>query len=327
MYGPMDVTYLKVESKTDTSLNIAWNNTYNNKCTTNYNVTWINLETSQLKYSINSANKLYHNITGLKACTLYQYDVDTVADLGQHSGGTGRVSKTDVLEQIHSLVLGYDGGFYFVLRWQAPSDMTCINRYCVCWTKLGETKEHCFHITTGYLSYIPDVNIETCTNYTVKVSAINTNYHLYSHNVSISFRTRPKEVTYLKVESKTDTSLNIAWNNTYNNSCTTNYNVTWTNLETSQVKYSINSANKLYHNITGLKACTLYEYNVDTLADLGQHSGETGRVSKTDVRVPIHDCGGSNGPNFIVVIEVRHPVQGGGVSDASNFMVDVVFDS
>nr|CAD7267744.1 unnamed protein product [Timema shepardi] len=91
----MDVTYLKIESKTDTSLDIAWNNTYNNKCTTNYNVTWINLETSQVKYSINSANKLYHNITGLKACTLYQYDVDTLADLGQHSGGTGRVSKTD----------------------------------------------------------------------------------------------------------------------------------------------------------------------------------------------------------------------------------------
>nr|CAD7202360.1 unnamed protein product [Timema douglasi] len=33
-----------------------------------------------------------------------------------------------VLEQIHRLVLGYDGGFYFVLRWQAPSDMTCSNR-------------------------------------------------------------------------------------------------------------------------------------------------------------------------------------------------------
>nr|CAD7195992.1 unnamed protein product [Timema douglasi] len=45
------------------------------------------------------------------------------------------------------------------------------------------------------------------------------------------------------------------------------------------------------------------------------------------VRGPIHGCGGSNGPNCIVVIEVRHPVQGGGVSDASNFMVDVVFDS
>nr|CAD7405652.1 unnamed protein product [Timema cristinae] len=93
--GPREVTYLTVESKTDTSLNIAWNNTYNNKCTTNYNVTWINLETSQVKYSINSANKLYHNITGLKACTLYQYDVDTLADLGQHSGQTGRISKTD----------------------------------------------------------------------------------------------------------------------------------------------------------------------------------------------------------------------------------------
>nr|CAD7196926.1 unnamed protein product [Timema douglasi] len=42
---------------------------------------------------------------------------------------------------------------------------------------------------------------------------------------------------------------------------------------------------------------------------------------------PIHSCGGSNGPNCIVVIEVRHPAQGGSVSNASNFMVDVVFDS
>nr|CAD7460609.1 unnamed protein product [Timema tahoe] len=92
---PIDVTYLEVQSKSDTSLNIAWNNTYTNKCTTNYNVTWINLKTGQVKYSINSANKLYHNITGLKACTLYEYDVDTLADLGQHSGVTGRVSKTD----------------------------------------------------------------------------------------------------------------------------------------------------------------------------------------------------------------------------------------
>nr|CAD7460608.1 unnamed protein product [Timema tahoe] len=190
-----------------------------------------------------------------------------------------------VLEQIHSLVLGYDGGSWFVLRWQTPTDMTCTNRYCVCWTKLGETKEHCFHITTGYLSYMADANIEPCTNYTVKVSAINTNYHLYSHNVSIQFRTRPKDVTYLKVQSKSDTSLNIVWNNTYTNKCTTNYNVSWINLNTGQVKYSINSANKLYHNITGLKACTLYEYDVDTLADLGQHSGVTGRVSKTDGQV------------------------------------------
>nr|CAD7568004.1 unnamed protein product [Timema californicum] len=46
-----------------------------------------------------------------------------------------------------------------------------------------------------------------------------------------------------------------------------------------------------------------------------------------ELRVPIHGYGGSNGPDFIVVIEVRHPVQGGGVSDPSNFMVDVVFDS
>nr|CAD7575960.1 unnamed protein product [Timema californicum] len=45
------------------------------------------------------------------------------------------------------------------------------------------------------------------------------------------------------------------------------------------------------------------------------------------VRGPIHGCGGSNGSDFIVVIEVRHPVQYGGVSDASNFMVNVVFDS
>nr|CAD7607906.1 unnamed protein product [Timema genevievae] len=179
-----------------------------------------------------------------------------------------------VLEQIHSLVLHYDGGFFFRLMW-----------YCVCWTKLGETKEHCFHVTADNPSYSVTNNIDPCTNYTVKVSTINTNYHLYSHNVSLNFRTRPRGVTYLKVESKTDTSLNIAWNNTYNNKCTTNYNVTWINLETSQVKYSINSANKLYHNITGLKACTLYQYDVDTLADLGQHSGVTGKISKTDGEV------------------------------------------
>nr|CAD7415355.1 unnamed protein product [Timema poppensis] len=178
--------------------------------------------------------------------------------------------------------------------------MTCVNRYCVCWTKLGETKEHCFHILADYPTYNVNDNIEPCTNYTVKVSAINTNYHLYSHNVSLSFRTRPMDVTYLKVESKTDTSLNIAWNNTYNNKCTTNYNVTWINLETSQLKYSINSANKLYHNITGLKACTLYQYDVDTLADLGQHSGGTGRVSKTDGKVLVMSSSFNAGLQYIV---------------------------
>nr|CAD7464602.1 unnamed protein product [Timema tahoe] len=93
-----------------------------------------------------------------------------------------------VLEQIHSLVLQHDGGIFFGLRWQPPSDMTCVNRYCVCWTKLGETKEHCFHITADNPSYIVN-SIDPCTNYTVKVSAINTNYHLYSHNVSLNFRT------------------------------------------------------------------------------------------------------------------------------------------
>nr|CAD7262680.1 unnamed protein product [Timema shepardi] len=61
--------------------------------------------------------------------------------------------------------------------------------YCVCWTKLGETKEHCFHVLADYPTYNVNDNIEPCTNYTVKVSAINTNYHLYSHNVSLSFRT------------------------------------------------------------------------------------------------------------------------------------------
>nr|CAD7408186.1 unnamed protein product [Timema poppensis] len=73
------------------------------------------------------------------------------------------------------------------------------------------------------------------------------------------------------------------------------------------------------------KTTTCLYQNID---QLNEEKNWTSKVFYTSrVRGPIHGCSGSNGPDFIVVIEVRHHVQGGGISEASKFTVSVVFDS
>nr|CAD7590158.1 unnamed protein product [Timema genevievae] len=213
--GPGPVANLSLTAVDSVSATVAWNVPEENpSCASLYNLcisengtdgeTCIKQDGSKLKwenisplqpcteYRIeNSVNVLpnttEYNVTNLLACTNYDITVKSLGSSIQESRNTTVTSYTDVQDfpgPVRNLFAGaiYDSIFGVATlgaEWVAPEDLTCIQHFRVCNTKLESGEETCVQVDSSVTQLSIGIPLDFCSNYNLVITSLDGNDKSY----------------------------------------------------------------------------------------------------------------------------------------------------
>nr|CAD7577281.1 unnamed protein product [Timema californicum] len=217
-------------------------------------------------------NTTEYNVTNLLACTNYDIIVKSLGSSIQESRNTTVTSYTDVQDfpgPVKNLaaVVTYDPIFGVATlgaEWVAPEDLTCIQHFRACNTKLESGEETCVQVDSSVTQLSIGTSIDYCSNYNLVITSLDGNGKSYGEAAVQVATYNLASVSNLSVSSISSNTAQVTWERPADlEACVDNYVVCLKNDVTQEVvcDSQTGSYTQWYSGPT-LSACTNYTVQV-----------------------------------------------------------------
>jgi len=265
---PTDPTNLSVSGEQDTQVTLSWNASNDNVGVTGY-------EVFSNGTSLGTVTGTSANVTGLTACTTYNFGVRALDAAGNASGqdtasGTTTgcpTGDTTPPSDPTNLAVNNEQDLQVSLSWTASSDNVGVTGYEVFMdgSSIGTVTGTSANVT----------GLSTCTTYSFGVRALDAAGNASGQDTasgtttgcSTADTTPPSDPTNLTVSNEQDTQVSLSWNASIDNVGVTGY-------EVFSNGSSIGTVTGTSANVTGLTACNTYSFGVRAFDAAGNNSGQ-----------------------------------------------------
>nr|CAD7266884.1 unnamed protein product [Timema shepardi] len=189
-------------------------------------------------------NTTEYNVTNLLACTNYDIIVKSLGSSIQESRNTTVTSYTDVQDfpgPVKNLaaVVTYDPIFGVATlgaEWVAPEDLTCIQHFRACNTKLESGEETCVQVDSSVTQLSIGTSIDYCSNYNLVITSLDGNGKSYGEAAVQVATYNLASVSNLSVSSISSNTAQVTWERPADlEACVDNYVVCLKNDVTQEV--------------------------------------------------------------------------------------------